>query len=734
MLRTAVTLDAAMNAGEALDRLAKNGYWLDPNDPAAVRWLDAYLSRLRKFDVNTMTREDAAALLASPVADGRVVIRRQDGVTIFWYARRIFDVLRDLGSASPAAPVVDALGLHEYTSDQAEQINALDRRGAENFVGVALNGPQVFGVGERSDRDNGKRSGQGTVRSGTVLGTAGRSESVAPAAAAPASVPAPARAGAGEPAPTSSAPARDLRVFPFIDAPPAVAVGQQFALDVGLSETAMAGIVVSMPVVVPVPAGAKGVNVDVHVVADNFDVIDGWRRTLQVDPAAPGNARLQFLLVAKAQDTPVRLTSFVVHYSVNGVACGIASRYVVVGRTLGDVPPPDDRGQNWLDAEPPAPGIVLGPAQGKPDVELDIAKPDANVANGDYLCFFRNAHGVPVPDQSFPIRLGDDSETFAKNLIDEMRRWSGKPEPVLNRLLENIGVTVADKLPQEFWKMLAAVAAKVQGRPLTLQLSSAEPFVPWELAVMDSLIDPSRPPFLGTQVVMGRWILGDSRIAAPPKASVSVKAMAVMAGMYSVTSGLRPLPKAQEEARELSKSFAALPAVPLDCTAANLDLLLEGTLSLNFAPIDGVQVVHFAGHGEVDPTRPGDAALFLSNGSPLNPMFLRRSRLGTTYAPFLFLNACMVGTGGKMLGDYGGFPGNSLAGGFTALLAPLWAVNDDVAKEFALEFYKEALTKGGNRPVAEVVRDLRCKYQKSAPVPSFLAYVFYGNPALVIAQ
>src|SRR5690606_8677240 len=120
-------------------------------------------------------------------------------------------------------------------------------------------------------------------------------------------------------------------------------------------------------------------------------------------------------------------------------------------------------------------------------------------------------------------------------------------------------------------------------------------------------------------LVMGRWILGDSSVASPPRHSVVVKTMAVMAGMYSVSTGLRPLPEAQAEAQALTTSFAALPAVPLDCTAANLKLLLDADLNYQFQPIGGAEAVHFAGHGEVDPSRPGEAALYLSKGKALTP-------------------------------------------------------------------------------------------------------------------
>ena len=74
-------------------------------------------------------------------------------------------------------------------------------------------------------------------------------------------------------------------------------------------------------------------------------------------------------------------------------------------------------------------------------------------------------------------------------------------------MLEGIGAQIAGKLPRKFWDVLRDVAAKVTDRPITLQLNSAEPYVPWELAWMEAAIDPERPSFLGAQVVraIGHW-------------------------------------------------------------------------------------------------------------------------------------------------------------------------------------------------------------------------------------
>jgi hypothetical protein len=334
----------------------------------------------------------------------------------------------------------------------------------------------------------------------------------------------------------------------------------------------------------------------------------------------------------------------------------------------------------------------------------------------------RNAHGIPVPDAGLPLSLGDDAKSFAKKIIDDMRLYSN--DDLLQNLLDGHGARIAGKLPGEFWDMVAEVAKKVSGRPVTLQLNSADPYVPWELALVKNPIDASRPTILAAQTAMGRWILGSSDVAAPPRGEVRVTAMAAMAGQYSVVDGLRPLPAAIEEVAELKKTYGA---IPVTCDSASIKALLGGAIG------GGVQAVHFAGHGQVDPSRPGDAAIYIDKGKPLTPTFFRYSKLGHDHAPFIFFNACMVGTAGELLGDFGGFPGECLSGGFSALVAPLWAVDDAVAKWMALSFYESALAKEP-RPVAEILQDLRASYDSDAPASSYLAYVYYGNPRLTLTR
>jgi hypothetical protein len=82
----------------------------------------------------------------------------------------------------------------------------------------------------------------------------------------------------------------------------------------------------------------------------------------------------------------------------------------------------------------------------------------------------------------------------------------------------------------------------------------------------------------------------------------------------------------------------------------------------------------------------------------------------------------------------GGFPGCCLAGGFSGLVAPLWNVKDTVARRVALDFYSRALATDVGGSIAEIIRDIRSKYDPKNPIPTYLAYVYYGNPALRLSR
>ncbi len=92
------------------------------------------------------------------------------------------------------------------------------------------------------------------------------------------------------------------------------------------------------------------------------------------------------------------------------------------------------------------------------------------------------------------------------------------------------------------------------------------------------------------------------------------------------------------------------------------------------------QIVHFSGHGSVG-ANADLTALELEGGESITAMAFAASRLGSTRQPLLFLNACTVGRGGRVLGRAGGFAGNCIEAGWSGVVAPYWPVLDASNRE-----------------------------------------------------
>jgi CHAT domain-containing protein len=142
-------------------------------------------------------------------------------------------------------------------------------------------------------------------------------------------------------------------------------------------------------------------------------------------------------------------------------------------------------------------------------------------------------------------------------------------------------------------------------------------------------------------------------------------------------------------------------------------------------------VVHFACHGQIDPN-PGFNGIVLNDGNVrLDSLYVAGSRMAR---PFVFLNACQVGQNTQLLDDAGGLATSFLKTGASGFVAPLWSVDDQLALETALAFYKAAFDE--RVPVAEILRRRRGLFDANAAQAQLthLAYTYYGHPNLVLAR
>ncbi len=477
----------------------------------------------------------------------------------------------------------------------------------------------------------------------------------------------------------------------------------------------------------------------VQVMGFGLDFPDGVRGELHARRSDPEQATSKIRVVAQPVKTHV-IRVIEVSYEFEGNVVGRGWREINVGEAGPPAPP----------APPLSGGTGIGPS-------TDVAAPHLTVEirsrQGDgeleWLLHSRYAD-VPLPSHRVTTTLVEGSaKGFAVQLMAQVPDQTGSP--FLRMTMVGAGRRVAGAMPGEFWDLFVAVwdRAKSAGEVPSVLIVTNEPYVPWELAwVGDDILPASELPDarpgespgmpLGCACRVGRWVppitrtpRGGDRPATPPPVRLDVSAMAVVIGDYASDARVRPLPDAVEEGRAIALTYQGL---PLKATEDDVLRLLENRLEragAAFAPT----AVHIAAHGEVSPDMQQYSGIILSSTDRrLDPLVIQGSELTRRNRPFVFLNACQVGTAGAFLSEYGGMPGAFLAEGCSGYVAPLWNVDDTVARTFATEFYAAVL--GSATSVAETLRTLRSRFGtdwgRNTATP--LAYVFYGHPELILSR
>lgn len=357
-------------------------------------------------------------------------------------------------------------------------------------------------------------------------------------------------------------------------------------------------------------------------------------------------------------------------------------------------------------------------------------------------------------DLSFDTFLGptlrSDPEQYRYTMLQEIealnRGTAGDEESVLERL-----TAIGQREYKTLWPPALRQAYRhFRNQIRTLQIISDEPWIPWELLKPYDDEEPAAlidDDFLALQFDFARWFTP----ALAPAASIVIDSLTCIA---PTDSGL---PAAQQELALLQRLAGErqwtdyTPAVPDRATVRQL--LRDQT---------PIRLWHFACHGDFDATTPGQSPLLLqgaaaargdraapsarnltpedSTGASGGRGGARRGQLrpddlvGPVQTrlkrdrPFVFLNACRVGSGGMGLTGVGGWAKVLVADcGVGALLAPLWTINDAQAQEFAALFY-QAL-QDDETTVAAATRTARKALQRRYPNdPIWLAYSLYAHP------
>jgi hypothetical protein len=468
-----------------------------------------------------------------------------------------------------------------------------------------------------------------------------------------------------------------------------------------------------------------------QVFAEGFKSTDGFRYTLHVLRSQFEEAETRVKLIAP-QVKDVLLSALEVQYSYQGNLVGKAWREIRVVPPYFRVP----AGSPRQGAQP----VVTPAPDSTPDLTVTIkVSQDGRSLNWSFIT------SPPVvlseKEKENDIKLDQNSaQTFAFNHVQTIVESEGKAD--LDDRLRGVGREIAAKMPVLFWQVLDRVwsQAKQNGKEPCLLLVSEDPYIPWELAFIEEpyvrpeLIYPDRSPFLGAQLKVGRWLppgptlpAGSRHPRLPPETAVNIARMALVVGNYT---GIHSLPEAIQEGNDLKN---ICPAIQLNATLSDTDCLMDGQLKESGQAVN-VQALHFACHGSIF-TDPRYSGILLSDsGVRLGEDRIRGNTMTQKDRPFVFANACELGQATITLGSYGGLAEAFLGAGCRGFIAPLWKINDKLAHEVAVYFYRRTLNDGVE--VSEVMREIRsrCDMTKEIPASTYLAYVYYGHPRLVLKK
>jgi len=544
---------------------------------------------------------------------------------------------------------------------------------------------------------------------------------------------------------------KDDVVYPKIDAPDRVDINLPFDFVVSLTrEIAEARGAAS----IALRGVTEASTFTLHMLlsAPGFTVDGSSLRKFSVDRKDYANSKETFKLTPTDVLSKPSVQTIHVQFFYKGNPVGDAFQEVAVGAT------PDEklsggstRMSEGVDHDPP---------------DLTVFVNEANQSG--YLAWtLQSPHPLDESlKQQVDIKLGHhNSQSFSVMLLKDVPGRDHKR--ALLQYMRGSGRQIYNHIPKNFWQALSAVWKALEpGKVPRILLVSTDPYIPWELAYLEndcldeSLLDPSLPSFLCAHVVIGRWLsmasdhVDNEHPRLPPPVKVRPDKMAVIVGDYLAKNGIRPLPEATKEGETLLRKYNG---IELNAVEDDIFTLLENDVQDNGQKVD-VSLMHFACHGKFDPSRPHENGIILNDNTRFDPVWAEGNRIGKLTRPFAFMNACEVGASTQSLGGYGGFAGAFIKQGFSGFMAPLWAVNDTDARQFALGFYQKTLEE--NVTVGEALRQLRAGMllelefdsdddnavtpvdaqiseasdsaagKPKKPASTFMSYVLYAHPDL----
>ena len=270
-----------------------------------------------------------------------------------------------------------------------------------------------------------------------------------------------------------------------------------------------------------------------------------------------------------------------------------------------------------------------------------------------------------------------------------------------------------------YWRLMNKLGESFR----TIQIYTNNPDLPWELMIPHRGLPDDDVVFLGTRFRISRWHTTDvgNMFERPPQ-SLSIRELLVIAPEYS---GAVDLPGVKQELEVLSDldGYRRIPG-RYDSLRTMVNQLPEG-------------IVHFAGHGILEAEQEGIFNYQIKLEDFDLDIITWRGLFQKNPAshPLFFFNACDVGQSHQVANFVDGWAPAVLETGASGYVGGLWPLNDKSAAEFAMTFYRmlDERIDSGAVNLADLLRDTRSVFYENGD-PTYLAYVYYGDPNLKIVR
>ncbi len=466
-------------------------------------------------------------------------------------------------------------------------------------------------------------------------------------------------------------------------------------------------------------AGEQAVTVHVILSASGFDVKPAEAAMIVKRERDPKSELVKFMLTAHSPGkAPIRRLIHADFFLNNRVIGSVSHATVVVPKNYSG---PGADGKSWSD------GFSL-PAAPREECEwVLVVVESAKEAEGPTYQMLLNS---TIPGATFVAKdvgkLKMQRSDMAKYLNDilgaefdlypndrvmtpvQFRKEVASWQKNFMTTVQQLGKRLWQWLPQAFRDEYFQ-SQRAGSLPRSILIHSDEMIFPWDLLIPNPVPKgkSKQVKALGLAHVLGRWKPGLTM--KPPLQTLKVRRFRVLNPKYPPADAL---PWAEEEVKELKKLFPKLVSA---VTPSNLK-----SVRALFKESD-VQVLHFSGHGEIDPN-PDLNKILLDDNVAFTALNLADTKLCTQGQPVVYMNACSVGNVGVVVGRAGGFASNFVENGCTGVIAPFWPINDRRSMDFAIALYGKLKL---GRAVGEALQELR---DENADDPTYYAYAYFGDP------